>query len=65
MAKAKPRPKLAVNSSFNVPIHERKWIDIDPKPFSQGCFAMSKFMISLLRHNESNKSSRRRRSSKI
>ena len=32
---------------------ERKWIDIDPKPFNQGCFAVSKFMIRLLRHDAS------------
>ena len=53
-AKAKPRPKLVVNlSSNNVPINERIWIDINPKPFNPGCFAESKFMITLLRHDSS------------
>ena len=28
VAKAKPKPKSVVNSSINVPIRERKWIDI-------------------------------------
>ena len=52
-AKAKPRPKPVVNLSSNyVPINERIWLDINPKPFNQGCFAVSKFMIRLLRHDE-------------
>ena len=33
VAKAKPKPKSVANSSFNVPIRERKWIDIDTPPF--------------------------------
>ena len=54
VAKTEPRPKLAVNlSSIYVPIRERIWIDIDPKPFNQGYFALSKFMIRLLRHDAS------------
>ena len=53
VAKAKQRPKLVVNlSSTNVPIHEREWIYIDPKPFNEGCLAVSKFMIRLLRPDE-------------
>ena len=51
VAKAKPRPKLAVTLyPVAIPIRERKWIDIDSKPFVEGCFAVSKFMIRLLRH---------------
>ena len=38
VAKAKPKPKSVVNSSINVPIRERKWIDIDPQPFDRSCF---------------------------
>ena len=54
VAKAEPRAKLVVNLSSNqVPINERMWIKIDPKPFNQGCFAVSKFMITLLRHDAS------------
>ena len=46
VAKAKSRPKLVVNLfSNNVPINERIWTDIHLKPFNQGCFAVSKFMM--------------------
>ena len=39
VVRAKPRPKLGVNlSTTYVPIHERKWIDINPATFSQSCF---------------------------
>ena len=52
VANAKPRPKLVVNLSSNyVPTNERIWIDINPQPFNQGCFAVSKFMLTLLRHD--------------
>ena len=53
VAKAKPRPKLAVKWSLvSILIRERKWIDINPATFNEGCFAVSKFMIRLLRHDE-------------
>ena len=42
---AKPRLKI--------PHRERKWIDINPERFRQDCFAVSKFMIRLLRHDQS------------
>ena len=50
VAKAKLKPKYVVNSFINVLIRERKWIDIDPQPFDHSCFAVSNFMIRLLRH---------------
>ena len=51
VAKAKPRPMLAVTlSPVSIPLRERKWKDINPAPFNEGCFAVSKFMIRLLRH---------------
>ena len=53
VAKAEPKPKSVVNSSINVPIRERKWIDIDPQPFDRSCFAVSKFMTRTLRHDSS------------
>ena len=34
------------------PYRERKWIDVDPGKYSQGCFEVSKFMIRLLRHDD-------------
>ena len=39
-------------SPVSIPYRERKWIDVDPGKFSQGCFEVSKFMIRLLRHDE-------------
>ena len=36
---------------MSIPYRERKWIDVDPGKFSQGCFEVSKFMIRLLRHD--------------
>ena len=46
----KPKPKSVANSSVNVPIRERKWIDIDPQPFDHSCSEVSKFMTRTLRH---------------
>ena len=51
VAKAEPRPKPAVTlSPLSIPIRDRKLIDFNPETFNQGCFAVSKFMIRLLRH---------------
>ena len=42
VAKAKARPKLVVQLSSNyVPVNERICVDIDPKPFNHGYFAVS------------------------
>ena len=62
VAKAKPKPRSVVNSNVNVPILERKRIDVDPQPFDRCCFEVSKIMTRTLRHDSFN-SSRRRRSS--
>ena len=43
-AKAKPRPKRTYR--------ERKWVHFEPGKFSQGCFQVSKFVIRLLRHDD-------------
>ena len=48
-----PKPKSVVNSSINVPIRERKWMDIDPQPFDRSCFEVSQFMTRTLRHDSS------------
>ena len=54
VAKATPQPKPAVTlSPISIPIRARKWIDINPERFRQDCFAVSKAMIRLLRHNPS------------
>ena len=54
VAKPRPRPTPTLTlSPVSIPYRERKWIDFEPWPFSQGCFEVSKFMIRLLRHNDS------------
>ena len=40
--------RLFTLTPVSIPCHERKWIDVDPGKFSQGCFEVSKFMIRLL-----------------
>ena len=54
VAKARPRstPTLTL-SSVSILYNERKWIDIGPGIFNQGCFGVSKLMIRFLRHDES------------
>ena len=53
VAKAKPKPRSVVNSNVNVPIPERKWIDIDSQLCDRCCFEVSKFMTRTLRHDAS------------
>ena len=46
VAKAEPRPQLTLTlSPVSIPYRERKWIDVEPGKFSQGCFEVSEFMI--------------------
>ena len=52
VAKAEPRPRLTLPLSLvSIRYRERKWIDVEPGIFSEGCFEVSKFMIRLLRHD--------------
>ena len=54
VAKAEPRPNPTLTlTPVSIPGRERKWIDVDPGKFSQGCFEVSKFMIRLLRYDPS------------
>ena len=54
VAKPEPWPKPTLTlSPVSIPFRERKWIDINPGTYSQGCFEVSKFVIRLLRHDES------------
>ena len=54
VAKAKPRPKPAVTlSPISIPVRERTQIDINPEKIREDCFAVSKAMIRLLRHDPS------------
>ena len=54
VAKGKPRPKPTLTLSLvSLPFLERTWKDINAGKYSQGCFDVSKFMIRLLRYDES------------
>ena len=53
VAKAKPQPKPTLTlTPVSIPFRERKWVDVDPGQYSQGCFEVSKSMIRLLRHDD-------------
>ena len=51
-AKAKPQPKEPVDTTATIPIHERRWIDIEPSEQNLASYDLSKKVISLLRHNQ-------------
>ena len=51
-AKAKPQPRVLVGTTATIPIHERRWIDIEPSKQNLASYDLSKKVISLLRHNQ-------------
>ena len=51
-AKAKPQQKEPVDTPTIIPMHERKWIDIEPSEPTIAAHDVSKKVISLLRHNQ-------------
>ena len=51
-AKAKPHKREPVGTPTIIPMHERKWIDIEPSAPSLTAYEVSKKVISLLRHNQ-------------
>ena len=51
-AKAKPQPKELVGTTAIIPIHERRWIDIEPSKQNLASYDLSKKVINLLRHNQ-------------
>ena len=51
-AKAKPQKREPVDTPSIIPMHERKWIDIEPSAPSLTAYEVSKKVISLLRHNQ-------------
>ena len=51
-AKAKPQKREPVNTPSIIPMHERKWIDIEPSAPTLAAYEVSKKVISLLRHNQ-------------
>ena len=47
--KAKPQPRVLVGTTATIPIHERRWIDIEPSEPSLAAYDISKKVINLLR----------------
>ena len=50
--KAKPHPRVLVCTTATIPIHERRWIDIEPSEQNLASYDLSKKVINLLRHNQ-------------
>ena len=51
-AKAKPQPRELVGTTATMPMHERRWIDIEPSEQNLASYDLSKKVINLLRHNQ-------------
>ena len=51
-AKAKPQQREPIDTPIIIPMHERKWIDIEPAETSVSAYEVSKKVINLLRHNQ-------------
>ena len=51
-AKAKPQPRELAGTTATIPIHERRWIDIEPSKQDLASYNLSKKVINLLRHNQ-------------
>ena len=51
-AKAKPQPRELAGTTATIPIHERRWIDIEPSKQDLASYDLSKKVIDLLRHNQ-------------
>ena len=52
MAKAKPQPRALVGTTATIPMHERRWIDIEPSEQNLASYDLSKKVVNLLRHNQ-------------
>ena len=51
-AKTKPQKRESVDTPTTIPMHERRWIDIEPGESSFSAYEISKKVISLLRHSQ-------------
>ena len=51
-AKEKPQPRELVGTTATIPIHQRRWIDIEPSKQNLASYDLSKKVINLLRHNQ-------------
>ena len=58
-AKGKPQPRELVGTTATIPMHERRWIDIEPSEQNLASYDLSKKVISLLRHNSNSTAGRR------
>ena len=50
--KAKPQSRVLVGTTATIPIHERRWIDIESSEQNLASYDLSKKVINLLRHNQ-------------
>ena len=50
--KQKPQPRELAGTTATIPIHERRWIDIEPSKQDLASYDLSKKVINLLRHNQ-------------
>ena len=51
-AKAKPQQREPGDTPTTIPMHERRWIDMEPSEQTLAAYDLSKKVISLLRHNQ-------------
>ena len=51
-AKAKQQQREPVDTTTTIPMHDRKWIDIEPSESNLASYDLSKKVISLLRHKQ-------------
>ena len=51
-AKAKPQQREPVDTTTTIPMHERRWIDIEPSEQTLAAYGLSKKVINFLRHNQ-------------
>ena len=51
-AKAKPQQRELAGTTATIPIHQRRWIDIEPSKQDLDSYDLSKKVINLLRHNQ-------------
>ena len=50
--KAKPQPRELAGTTATMPIHQRRWIDIEPSKQDLDSYDLSKKVLNLLRHNQ-------------
>ena len=51
-AKAKLQPRELAGTTATIPIHQRRWIDIEPSKQDLDSYDLSKKVINFLRHNQ-------------